>query len=60
MKTLATLVQLTALAACFAAYVSMSGEVQLTGMRRAMQIAGGALGQATVTIQAAAVEASAG
>ena len=60
MKTLATLVQLTALAACFAAYVSMTGEVQLTGMRRAMQIAAGSSGQAVVATQAAAVQASAG
>jgi hypothetical protein len=60
MKTLATLIQLVALAACFAAYVSADGEVQLTGMRRAMQIAAGSSGQATVTIQAAPVEATAG
>jgi hypothetical protein len=59
MKTLATLVQLIALTACFAVYVSAIGEIQLTGMRRAMQIAAGSLGQVTVTMQAASVEASA-
>jgi hypothetical protein len=58
MKTLATLVQLIALTACFV-YVSAIGEIQLTGMRRAMQIAAGSLGQVTVTMQAASVEASA-
>jgi hypothetical protein len=59
MKTLATLVQLVALAACFTAYVSADGEVQLTGMRRAMQIAAGSPGQAAITVQAAIIEAPA-
>jgi hypothetical protein len=60
MKTLATLVQVIALTACFAAYVSMAGETQLAGMRRAIQIAAGALSHATLMTQAAMVEASAG
>jgi hypothetical protein len=36
-KTLIALIQLAALSACFAAYVSATGDVHLAGMRRAMQ-----------------------
>jgi hypothetical protein len=42
MKTLAILVQIAALSACFSAYVSALNEVHLTGMRRAMQTIAGA------------------
>jgi hypothetical protein len=43
MNTFRTLVQAAALTACFAAYVATSGEVHLTGLRRAMQTAAGTL-----------------
>lgn len=43
MKTLATFVQITALGACFATHVLAAGDIHLTGMRRAMQIAEGIL-----------------
>lgn len=37
MKALSTLFQILALAACLAANLHLSGEFQLTGMRRAIQ-----------------------
>lgn len=45
MKTLATILQLLALSACFTVYVSTAGEIHLAGMRRAMQTAAGMLSQ---------------
>jgi hypothetical protein len=37
MKTLATLVQIAALSACFATYAIAAGSIEMPGMRRAMQ-----------------------
>jgi hypothetical protein len=55
MKMLTTLVQITALSACFTAYVAVAGEIHLTGMRRAIQIAAGTTAQATMPLPAIAV-----
>ncbi|WP_309083617.1 hypothetical protein [Chelativorans sp.] len=41
MKTVSTFVQLIALLACFAAHQAFSDDMQMTGLRRAVEMAGG-------------------
>ena len=55
MNTFRTLVQATALAACFAACVPTTGEDHLTGMRRAMQTAAGAFNAPVAAIMVAGI-----
>jgi len=56
MKTAYQLIQLATLATCFAVYVAATGEIHLTGMRRAMQTMAGGAGQ-NVVIEAMRMEA---